>query len=93
MPAKRSMLVDGSKEQSHLDPLTAAPARNRFLKTVVPFLEADGLTVAARRSSVARPLRQAAAVALERDEPLILASDPLRQGKPLVLAEHRLEVA
>jgi hypothetical protein len=27
---------------SHLDPLTAAPARNRFLKTVVPFLKSLG---------------------------------------------------
>jgi hypothetical protein len=25
--------------QSHLDPLTALPSRNRFLKTVVPFLK------------------------------------------------------
>lgn len=35
----RSVLVDGSKEQSHLDPLSAAPSKNRFLKTVVPFLK------------------------------------------------------
>jgi hypothetical protein len=34
----RSMLVDASADDSHLDPLTAAPYRNRFLKTVVPFL-------------------------------------------------------
>jgi dienelactone hydrolase len=34
----RSVLVDASADESHLDPLTAAPARNRFLKTVVPFL-------------------------------------------------------
>jgi pimeloyl-ACP methyl ester carboxylesterase len=34
-----SVLVDGSREQSHLDPLSAAPAKNRFLKTVVPFLK------------------------------------------------------
>jgi hypothetical protein len=32
------VLVDASATESHLDPLTAAPARNRFLQTVVPFL-------------------------------------------------------
>jgi hypothetical protein len=31
-------LVDASNDESHLDPLTAAPARNEFLQTVVPFL-------------------------------------------------------
>jgi pimeloyl-ACP methyl ester carboxylesterase len=34
----RSVLVDASATESHLDPLTAAPDRNRFLQTVVPFL-------------------------------------------------------
>ena len=34
----RSVLVDASSDESHLDPLTAAPARNEFLQTVVPFL-------------------------------------------------------
>ena len=34
----RAVLVDASGDESHLDPLTAAPDRNRFLKTVVPFL-------------------------------------------------------
>ena len=38
VPRSRSGLVDSSSDESHLDPLTAAPARNRFLKTVVPFL-------------------------------------------------------
>lgn len=33
-----SELVNAAPEQSHLDPLTAAPRRNEFLKTVVPFL-------------------------------------------------------
>ena len=36
-PAKAT-LVDGAPEQSHLDPLLAAPARNEFVETVVPFL-------------------------------------------------------
>jgi len=36
---RRSVLVDASKTDSHLDPLTAAPARSRYLQTVVPFLE------------------------------------------------------
>jgi hypothetical protein len=38
IPRGRSVLVDASASESHLDPLTAAPARNRFLQTVVPFL-------------------------------------------------------
>ena len=38
IPRGRSVLVDASATESHLDPLTAAPERNRFLQTVVPFL-------------------------------------------------------
>jgi hypothetical protein len=34
---RRSRVVD-DRSAAHLDPLSAAPARNRFLKTVVPFL-------------------------------------------------------
>ena len=40
VPRSRSVLVDAAADESHLDPLTAAPGRNRFLKTVVPFLRA-----------------------------------------------------
>ncbi len=36
---KESRLVNADPQQSHLDPLTAAPAKNAFLKTVVPFLK------------------------------------------------------
>ncbi|HYI19426.1 MAG TPA: hypothetical protein VD836_12000 [Solirubrobacteraceae bacterium] len=36
----RATLVDGAPEQSHLDPLVAAPEANEFLQTVVPFLRA-----------------------------------------------------
>ncbi|MEP6953201.1 MAG: hypothetical protein ABI950_03955 [Solirubrobacteraceae bacterium] len=39
IPRGRSVLVDASPTQSHLDPLAAAPERNRFLATVVPFLK------------------------------------------------------
>ena len=39
IPRRASVLVDGSATQSHLDPLAAAPTRNRFLTTVVPFLK------------------------------------------------------
>jgi hypothetical protein len=39
IPAKRSRFVDASNENSHLDPLTAAPARSRFLRTVIPWLK------------------------------------------------------
>lgn len=38
VPRERSTLVDRSSSTSHLDPLTAAPETNDFLKTVVPFL-------------------------------------------------------
>jgi hypothetical protein len=37
-PRDRAVLVDASRTDSHLDPLTAAPERSRFLETVVPFL-------------------------------------------------------
>jgi pimeloyl-ACP methyl ester carboxylesterase len=36
---RESTLVSRDPLMSHLDPLTAAPGRNAFLKTVVPFLE------------------------------------------------------
>ena len=39
VPRRRSTLVDRGSTTSHLDPLTAAPATNDFLKTVVPFLK------------------------------------------------------
>jgi hypothetical protein len=42
VPRSRSVLVDASATESHLDPLTAAPDRNRFLQTVVPFLRRLG---------------------------------------------------
>jgi hypothetical protein len=38
VPRSRSVLVDRTSSTSHLDPLTAAPQTNDFLKTVVPFL-------------------------------------------------------
>jgi hypothetical protein len=38
VPRAGSVLVDASATESHLDPLAAAPDRNRFLQTVVPFL-------------------------------------------------------
>jgi pimeloyl-ACP methyl ester carboxylesterase len=36
---RESMLVNRNPLMSHLDPLTAAPKTNAFLKTVVPFLD------------------------------------------------------
>jgi pimeloyl-ACP methyl ester carboxylesterase len=36
---RQSMLVNRNPLMSHLDPLTAAPKKNAFLKTVVPFLD------------------------------------------------------
>ena len=38
VPRSRSLLVDRKSTTSHLDPLTAAPGTNDFLKTVVPWL-------------------------------------------------------
>ena len=38
-PARLARYVDASKTESHLDPLTAAPKTNDYLKTVVPWLK------------------------------------------------------
>jgi pimeloyl-ACP methyl ester carboxylesterase len=38
-PAGVARYVDASRTESHLDPLTAAPARNEYVKTVVPWLK------------------------------------------------------
>ena len=38
IPRRASTLVDRKATTSHLDPVTAAPATNDFVKTVVPFL-------------------------------------------------------
>jgi hypothetical protein len=37
-PKKLARFVDGSRTDSHLDPLVAAPSKSKFLKTVVPWL-------------------------------------------------------
>lgn len=39
VPKNGLLLVDRASSTSHLDPLLAAPARNDFIKTVVPFLK------------------------------------------------------
>jgi pimeloyl-ACP methyl ester carboxylesterase len=38
IPRRSAVLVDRGRSTSHLDPLTAAPRTNDFLKTVAPFL-------------------------------------------------------
>jgi hypothetical protein len=38
VPARRLVLVDRHTTYDHIDPLVARPARNAFLKTLVPFL-------------------------------------------------------
>jgi pimeloyl-ACP methyl ester carboxylesterase len=38
-PRALARYVDASSEESHLDPLTAAPATSKYLKTVVPWLK------------------------------------------------------
>jgi pimeloyl-ACP methyl ester carboxylesterase len=38
-PRRLARFVDGSKTDSHLDPVLAAPATSKFLKTVVPWLK------------------------------------------------------
>jgi fermentation-respiration switch protein FrsA (DUF1100 family) len=39
VPRSRSLLVDRARTTSHLDPLTAAPETNDYLKTAVPWLK------------------------------------------------------
>ena len=41
IPPRRAKFVDASRENSHLDPLTAAPETSRFLKTVIPWLKRE----------------------------------------------------
>jgi hypothetical protein len=42
LPAGRLTLVDRHRTYAHNDPNTAAPSRNAFLKTLVPFLKRTG---------------------------------------------------
>ena len=37
IPPRSARFVDASKVNSHLDPLTSAPSKSRFLKTVIPW--------------------------------------------------------
>ncbi len=46
---RESMLVNRNPLFSHLDPLTAAPKSNAFLKTIVPFLDRDVFGEARKR--------------------------------------------
>ena len=39
VPRRASVLVNRASTTSHLDPLTAAPETNDFLKTAVPWLK------------------------------------------------------
>ena len=39
IPPRRARFVDATKVNSHLDPLTSAPAKSRFLKTLIPWLK------------------------------------------------------
>jgi pimeloyl-ACP methyl ester carboxylesterase len=41
-PMREAMIVDGAPRQSHLDPLTAAPADNRFARSAARFLRRHG---------------------------------------------------
>jgi len=58
IPRRLSVLVDGAREQSHLDPLTAAPARNRFLATLVPFLKRARWATRSLRPAPESPARR-----------------------------------
>ena len=52
-------------KNSHLDPLTAAPGKSRFLKTVVPFLKSLEITpnlAAGAAFSQVRPWKDSAAL-------------------------------
>jgi pimeloyl-ACP methyl ester carboxylesterase len=46
---RQSMLINRNPLMSHLDPLTAAPKTNAFLKTVVPFLDRKVFTDTKKR--------------------------------------------
>jgi pimeloyl-ACP methyl ester carboxylesterase len=39
IPARKVKLVNAASVNSHLDPLTSAPGKSRFLKTVIPWLK------------------------------------------------------
>ncbi len=39
IPARKVKLVNAAGVNSHLDPLTSAPGKSRFLKTVIPWLK------------------------------------------------------
>ena len=39
VPARKVRTVERTKTYSHIDPLSAAPSKNDFIKTVVPFLK------------------------------------------------------
>jgi hypothetical protein len=38
----QALLVNGAPEQSHLDPLTAAPRKNEFLENLIAFIDPHG---------------------------------------------------
>jgi pimeloyl-ACP methyl ester carboxylesterase len=41
-PKSQSLLVNGAPQQSHLDPLTAAPGKSEFLSSLLAFLDPHG---------------------------------------------------
>ena len=41
IPRRRLVLVDRHATYDHVDPLSAVPPRNAFVRTVVPFLRAE----------------------------------------------------
>jgi pimeloyl-ACP methyl ester carboxylesterase len=41
-PRNQALLVNGAPQQSHLDPLTAKPSKNEFLKTLLTFIDPHG---------------------------------------------------
>jgi hypothetical protein len=49
---RQSTLVNRNPQISHLDPLTAAPKTNAFLKSVVPFLDKKVFGEKPKRSSI-----------------------------------------
>ena len=53
------MLVNRNPLMSHLDPLTAAPKTNAFLKTVVPFLDQKVFERKRKRSKRAQSSKSA----------------------------------
>jgi hypothetical protein len=72
---RRVTLVDRSRTYDHVDPLSAVPSKNAFLKTVIPFLRRAGDQPAGIASASAKSTRPAVVSA---SRPVSAAMRPIR---------------